>query len=66
VPKKSKDYTVSEIVDVKGRTKWKVLCAKVDVITTCNSLEHAVETANKLNDDPWALMRGQTRKERNQ
>jgi|TARA_R110000868_G_scaffold391083_1_gene660981 hypothetical protein len=58
------DYTVAEQIDRQGRKVYKVLIAKSEVISTCRTLEAAQEMANKLNIDPWALDRGNTRAER--
>jgi|TARA_R110000796_G_scaffold227696_2_gene344478 hypothetical protein len=58
------DYTVAEHIDRKGRTVYKVLIARSEVISTCRTLEAAQEMASRLNIDPWALDRGNTRADR--
>jgi hypothetical protein len=43
---------------------WDVVCAGRDHITTARSQEAAQEIADRLNMDPYALDRGQTRADR--
>jgi|TARA_R110000772_G_scaffold101387_2_gene201856 hypothetical protein len=58
------DYTVVETIDKNLNPKWKVLVARSIVVTTCNSLKEAQTIAAKLNADPFALDRGNTRADR--
>ncbi len=61
------DFRTFEEVTTLGKTLWRVRSGGKagDVITSCNSLEQAEETARQLNIDPWHLGRGDTRAERN-
>ncbi len=43
---------------------WDVVSGRRDLITTAQSEADAQEIADRLNMDPYALMRGQTRADR--
>lgn len=60
------DFRVYEETRRTGETVWRVKSGgkRGTVITTCQTLEKANETARQLNIDPWFLGRGNTQTDR--
>ncbi len=60
--KKRNDYRVYQSTNRIGAAVWhiKIGGAKGQIITTCRSIEQAIEQAEQLNIDPYYFCRGDT------
>lgn len=65
--KNRQDYKVYEEKDIRGNTLWRIRSGgkRGDVATNCKTQAEAEQIAHELNQDPWFLHRGDTRRERN-
>jgi len=64
--KKHNDYKVYEGTNRQGAAVWhiKIGGANGQIITTCRSIEEAIEQTQQLNIDPYYFDRGFTRADR--
>ena len=64
--KQRNDFKVYEGTNRQGAVVWhtKIGGAKGQIITTCRSIEKAIEQAQQLNIDPYYFDRGFTRADR--
>jgi len=63
--KQRNDFTVrpNRQTDRLQTDLWDVVVGRVELVTTAQSQALAQDLADRLNVDPWALGRGQTRAE---